>query len=184
MSEKERKTEELREKFDFLQSKKDVLDPVLGEGYLMDRLKVNRHVVTTRVRDMPKVGEMYAKWSHPVFEVGHLVKNIEFPSSYKELSIKQLQDLLEYPERFQKSAPQRKNKEPKNKDHIRSAMLKNRQKAIGEPNPLIQTQATLTEKEVDRVYKRYVKAFKEDDLIDYKRFVDDDMRESERRKKK
>ncbi len=183
MSDKERKTEELREKFDFLQSKKDVLDPVLGKGYLMDKLKINRHVVTTRMRDMPKVGDMHAMWSQPVYDVGNLVKYIEFPSSYKELCIKQLKDLLEYPERFQKSAPQRKNKEPKIKDHIRSHLLKIRQKAIGEPNPLIQHQATLTEKEVDRLYKRYLKAFKVDDLIDHKRFVEDDEREKERRKK-
>ncbi len=174
MSEKERQTEELREKFDFLQSKAAILNPVLGKGYLMDKLKVNRHVVTVGGRDMPKVNEIYAKWSHPVFEVGNLIKNIEFPSSYRELCIQQLKDLLEFPERFKKSAPQRNNKEPKIKDHIRSHLLRVRQNALGEPNPLIQTQVTVTEKEVTRVHKRYVKAFKEDDLIDHKRFVEDD----------
>lgn len=183
MSEKERKTEELREKFDFLQSKASVLNPVLGKGYLMGKLKLNRHVVTAIVRDMPKVGEIYALWSQPVFNVGNLVKNIEFPSSYKELSIKQLKYILEFPDRFQKSAPQRKNEEPRIIDHIRSYMLKTLQNAAGATDPLTQPQVNLSEKEVVRVHKRYVKAFKEDDLIDYKRFIDDYYRESERRKK-
>lgn len=167
----------LREQvFDKLQAKMDVLGPVLGKGYLNGKLQLNRGVVTAKGRDEPKVGEIYAMWQHPSHDVGNLIKNIEFPSSYKELSINVLKGCLEFPERHKKSAKQRNNKEPIHIDHFRSYWLQTLQNKAGDPDPLTQPQVRLDEKEVARVYKRYVKAFKDDDLTGYEFFIDEYLR--------
>lgn len=170
---KDERVEWMRGEFDWLQGKMDIVGPVLGKAFVRAKLKTWRHVITVPVKDMPKLDEMYAFLRRPEYSMRDLVKLIEFESSYRQMSIDRLKFVLSWPEFYRSKIDKIKNRHPVHKDKIRSLMLKNRQNAAGEPDPLTQVQVTVDEKEVGRVYKKYVKAYKEDDLTDPKWFVDD-----------
>ena len=147
----------MRGELDFIQGKMDALGPIWGKKFVREHLTQWRDAITISIKYNPKVPELHAFLKAPPYNVRELIKSIEYEDANKEVSVRTLKYVLEFP-KFQKAANIQNERQPIPLDVFTAQELKKKTDKI-DGNVLQLGPVELDIKAVGRRYKKYIKEF-------------------------